>query len=180
MLRIRYYGDSVLASVASPVDPSSETLPALAHELVQTMRAFRGVGLAAPQVGVSSRMFALGLKRTAWDGVVLINPKISRRSSDEVLGEEGCLSMPGVPVQVKRSSRITVRALRYQPGVDSAPAEVEFEASGFLARVIQHENDHLDGVTIVDRASAVQKMLAQKRWAASSLSRPRLLETSAA
>jgi peptide deformylase len=122
----------------------------LAADMRESMQAARGVGLAAPQVGVQRRLIVVGMAKgydDAWpDGLelALVNPEIVRFGGQQV-GEEGCLSIPGWAGEVTRYSRVTVRAL------DLEGKEVRIKATDYLARVLQHEIDHLDGILFTDR-----------------------------
>jgi peptide deformylase len=129
----------------------------LVLDMEKTMREKDGVGLAAPQVGVNKRIVAIEIaadnpRYPGHDSVpslILINPKILRRSWKKVLEEEGCLSLPEIFGLVKRSVKITVTAL------DRNGKKIKFRATGFFARVVQHEVDHLDGVLFIDKAKEI-------------------------
>ena len=142
MLDIRTFGDPVLLSRASPVGGFDDKLAALAADMHETMKAAPGVGLAAPQVGVPRRLFVFD---SGEESGAYANPEIVWRSEETQEGEEGCLSIPGIYFPVVRAMRVRVTAQL----VDGRP--VEREAEGFLARIFQHEIDHLDGVLFVDR-----------------------------
>src|SRR5687767_6703704 len=141
-LDIRKFGDPILRSAASAVTEFDDNLAALAADIRETMLAAPGVGLAAPQVGVTRRLFTFD---SGEDAGAYANPEIVWRSEETQEGEEGCLSIPGVYFPVVRAMQVRVRA----HSVDGAP--IEREAQGFLARIFQHEIDHLDGVLFVDR-----------------------------
>lgn len=116
-------------------------------DVAKTMLAKEGIGLAAPQVGKNIRVIAVNTK----DGVVsMINPKITRKSLLKEWGEEGCLSVPGVFGQVKRHKKITCEYF------DLSAKKIKLKAEGLLARVIQHETDHLDGVLFIDKAKNIK------------------------
>ena len=145
---IRTFSDPVLRRVASPIRRLGADASRLAARMVKTMRAHRGVGLAAPQVGVSRRLIIVD----TGDGLrVLVNPKITRATGAAV-DWEGCLSFPGLLAEVERAQTVGVEGL----GLDGRPAWIE--AEDFLARVLQHELDHLDGVVILDRARSVERV----------------------
>jgi peptide deformylase len=134
-----------LRRVATEVDPATLALPEtqqLIDELFETMETSDGIGLAAPQVGISVRMVIVVLGGT---GYCLVNPRITRRSKDLVKGEEGCLSFPGLFGDVVRNREIEFVAL------DRQGQEINQTVSDLDARVIQHELDHLDGVLLPDR-----------------------------
>lgn len=142
MLEIRKFGDPVLKSRATPVKKFDESLARLAGEMIETMHANEGVGLAANQVGYLKRI----LVATADDkDYVLVNPEIRERSSEVVTSTEGCLSIPHVQVDVERARQVVVS------GQDLEGNPVEIEAEEPLAIILQHEIDHLDGILILDR-----------------------------
>jgi peptide deformylase len=147
---IRRYGDPVLKSRATQVDRFDDSLRAQASRMGAIMNDALGVGLAAPQVGVSQRLLVYRVGHEA-PLVALVNPELEWSSEDEECGEEGCLSIPGVGVDVDRPVHVRVRA-RDEFGEDRM-----VEASGLEARVIQHEMDHLDGVLILDRTTKEQR-----------------------
>jgi peptide deformylase len=129
----------------------------LAADLATTMEAEGGVGLAAPQVGRSVRLFVTAV---AGDSQAFVNPEIVSRSRDRIVWEEGCLSLPRLLGDVTRPKRITVRAAT----LDGQRAE--FEADDLLARVIQHEVDHLDGILFPDRMDDLSKLrtISEEEW----------------
>jgi peptide deformylase len=144
LARIRKFGDPVLRAAALPVERFDEALAAEAERMEQLMHDALGVGLAATQLGVLHRM--LVYQAYSDDPVaVLVNPEIDWRSDELEAGPEGCLSLPGVHVEVERASAVRVRAR------DVRGEEIEVEAEGLEARVIQHEIDHLDGILVFDR-----------------------------
>ena len=154
VLPLRIYGDPVLRAKAKPLLEVTDATKPFVLDMFDTMMAEDGVGLAAPQVGASQRLLVLAVpvKRHKRIDMTLINPEIVRAEGWEV-GEEGCLSVPGVYDEVKRASSIDVKAL------DESGRPVEFAADGFLARAIQHEIDHLNGVLFVDRLGMLQRRL---------------------
>lgn len=141
VLEIRREGDPVLREVAKPVDRITKNIKRLIKDMVQTMHAADGVGLAAPQVGVLQRVIVVD---TGDEVVALINPVIEQASGAEI-DVEGCLSIPGKRGYVSRASRIVVSGLR----PDGKP--VRYTAEGFVARIFQHEIDHLDGILFTDK-----------------------------
>jgi peptide deformylase len=147
---IRRYGDPVLKSRATQVDRFDDSLRAQVSRMGAIMNDALGVGLAAPQVGVSQRLLVYRVGHEA-PLVALVNPELEWSSDDDETGEEGCLSIPGVGVDVDRPVHVRVRA-RDEFGDDRL-----VEASGLEARVIQHEMDHLDGVLILDRTTKEQR-----------------------
>jgi peptide deformylase len=144
------FGDPVLKSSASPVTEFDDRLAAEADRMIRLMRDSIGVGLAATQLGVLRRMLVFQVGTDAVP-TVLINPEIEWRSDDLATAEEGCLSIPGVVVDVERPLFVRAHA------VDVHGGPLTVEASGLEARVIQHEVDHLDGVLMLDRTEKDQR-----------------------
>jgi peptide deformylase len=144
-------GNPVLRKIAEPiVDPTDPAVARLAADMIATMLDAPGVGLAAPQISESRRIIVFRVPADRGEGeevanTVLLNPVIEPLTGDMVLGWEGCLSIPGLRGLVPRYARIRYRG----HGLDGA--RIEREASGFHARVVQHEVDHLDGVLYLDR-----------------------------
>lgn len=144
MLSIVKHPDPILRRVALPLTESEiPHLQSLVAEMIETMHANKGVGLAAPQIGRSCRLIIVSHKK---GDIPMINPEISHRSLLKEWGEEGCLSIPGVFGEVRRSRRVSVRY------TDTAGKVQTLQAAGLLARVIQHEIDHLDGILFIDSA----------------------------
>lgn len=154
--RILYYPDEPLAVKAKPVASFGAKLERLVEDLFDTMRAYEGVGLAAPQVGVSKRVFVL--QEPEREPMCFINPEILEQEGGEE-AEEGCLSMPRVYAQVPRATRLKVRAK------DALGEEFEMEALDFLARIIQHECDHLDGILFPERLDIITRQEILQEWA---------------
>ena len=154
---VRIYGDPVLRRRALEIDTFDGTLRGLVDDMRDTMRAYRGVGLAANQVGVLQRVLVaevpLGEDRVA--ELALVNPELSE-AEGAVVSEEGCLSIPGIYEDVRRADKVRVRAL------DLEGHAVDFVAGGYVARVLQHEVDHLDGVLFVDRLSALKRQFLRR------------------
>jgi peptide deformylase len=143
VLKVRKYGDPALRKSAAPVGEVTQEVRKFIADMTETMYDEVGIGLAAPQVGISLRLIVISDEEGR--GVqALLNPAIVDRSG-EVTGEEGCLSIPGVFAPVTRAARVTVEAR----SVDDKPLTIE--ARGLRARVLQHEIDHLDGVLFIDR-----------------------------
>jgi peptide deformylase len=153
MSLIRRLGDPVLKSSATPVDRFDESLRRQVGRMAGIMSDALGVGLAAPQLGISQRLLVYRVGPDA-PVVVLANPELEWTSGDAEAGEEGCLSIPGVTVDVERPVHVRVRAL------DEEGEERMVEASGLEARVIQHEMDHLDGVLILERTTRDERKRA--------------------
>jgi peptide deformylase len=152
---IRRLGDPVLKSRATPVDRFDDALRAQVARMGGLMNDALGVGLAAPQVGVSQRLLVYRVGQDA-PLIALVNPEIEWSSDDAETAEEGCLSIPGIAVDVERSVDVRVRAQ------DETGEPRLVEASGLEARVIQHEIDHLNGVLILDRTSKEQRKEAMR------------------
>ena len=140
---LRLFGDPVLKQPARNVDEITADLFPLVQGMYETMALAEGVGLAAPQVGVRKRLFTYDLHEGDGPGVV-INPEIVE-TEGEVEWEEGCLSVPGFKFEIVRAERVTMR------GIDLDGREIVLEGDDLLARMIQHEIDHLDGVLLLDR-----------------------------
>jgi len=152
---IRQFGDPALRAEALDVEHFDDTLSAEAERMGQLMVDAIGVGLAATQVGVLHRMFVYRIDEED-DVTALVNPVIEWSSPERELGMEGCLSLPGVHVEVERAAAVRVRA------ADLAGEAIEVEAEGLHARVLQHEIDHLDGVLILDRISRAERKEAMR------------------
>ena len=152
---IRRYGDPVLKSRATPIDRFDEALRQQIARMGQIMDEANGVGLAAPQLGLSQRLLVYRVGPGA-PLTVLANPELEWSSDDEEPLDEGCLSIPGVTVPVERPVYVRVRAL------DESGERRLVEASGLEARVIQHEIDHLDGVLILDRTAKDERKQAMR------------------
>jgi peptide deformylase len=153
MSLIRRLGDPVLKSRATPVDRFDDSLRRQASRMAGIMHDALGVGLAAPQLGISQRLLVYRVGPDA-PVTVLANPELEWASGEVELGEEGCLSIPGIVVDVDRPVYVRVR------GLDEEGEERVVEASGLEARVIQHEIDHLDGVLILERTSREERKRA--------------------
>ena len=155
VLSVRKYGDPVLRRKAEPVGKITPEIHRIVADMVDTMYDEVGIGLAAPQVGVSLRLMVIGVDSKR-EPQALLNPRITEQSG-QVTAEEGCLSVPGVFADVTRAARVRVEA------TDLEGAPVSLEASGLLARVLQHELDHLDGVLFIDRLDPVTRDRIKRR-----------------
>ncbi len=168
VLPIHVYGDPVLRERTRPVTANSPELQQLLDDMLETMHAASGIGLAAPQVGRRERVFVVDLtpmkEELEAEGEILppmpmffINPEILWTSNTRCSMEEGCLSIPEIREVVERPEAVRIRYLdrQFQPQ--------ELEAHGMLARVIQHEYDHLEGVLFIDRISAFRRQLLKRR-----------------
>lgn len=156
LLTILHYPDPRLRIRARPVAAISGDIQQLATDLLETMYAAPGIGLAATQVGVDQRLAVVDISEKANEPRVLINPEILAREGRETM-QEGCLSVPGVFEEVERAERIRVRALDLDGRV------AEFNADGLLAVCIQHEIDHLNGKLFVDYLSELKRQRIRKR-----------------
>ena len=155
-LRIIHYPDPRLKQISKPVAAIDPSTKELAARMLQLMREHRGVGLAAPQVGLNIRMFVMNHTGDPKDDRIYINPELSEAEGSEE-GEEGCLSLPDINANIIRDKTIRMRAL----DLDGKP--IDESASGYVARVWQHEFDHLNGTLITDRMGPVAKMGARKK-----------------
>jgi peptide deformylase len=152
------YGDELLHDRARPVEAITQEIDRLIGDMIETMYAAPGVGLAAPQVGVPLRIFVIDLSvgRDPTGLIVMVNPEFVERDGMQ-LEEEGCLSVPGFNATVVRPSRAMVK------GLDRAGNEQQREGVGLLARAFQHEIDHLDGTLFVDRLRGIKRDLIVRR-----------------
>ena len=154
MLEILTYPDSVLRKKADDVETITDDYHQLIEEMAEAMYDDDGVGLAAPQIGVSKQVIVV-------DGgegfMALFNPEIIKTGDDTDTVEEGCLSLPGIRVQVERPTQITLRALN----VNGETVQLEIE--GLMARIFQHEIDHLNGILIIDRVSSINRSLLKSK-----------------
>ncbi len=153
--------DPILRRKARPITTFDKALQTLIDDMIETMREAPGVGLAAPQVGIGQRLIVVEYAEPPEEGeeekelkpklYVVANPEIVKRSEETVLGVEGCLSIPGLVGEVERHTMVQVKGLnrRGQP--------MKIKAEGWLARIFQHEIDHINGVVFPDRATRVWK-----------------------
>lgn len=148
---------SVLKEVAETVDPTDKDVQAVALRMIQIMREHRGAGLAAPQVGLSWRMFVTRDPDDPETALTWINPTIEAMGDEVSVEEEGCLSIPEVRGHIRRSVAIRIN------GFDQNGKPVEVTSDEMIARVWQHENDHLDGVLIIDKMSAMDRLVNRRR-----------------
>ena len=158
VLEIVKWPAPVLDTPADPVTEFDERLKRLVSDMFETMYAARGVGLAAPQVGVSRRLFVMDCSggRDPEARVALVNPVVLSVEGEQT-GDEGCLSFPGIFFQVKRSLRAVVRAQ------DLDGEEFEFDGLDLEARCMLHETDHCDGVVFIDRTTALKRELVRRK-----------------
>jgi peptide deformylase len=173
ILQILEYGDPILRAKGKPIENIDDRICELAANMIETMHAANGVGLAAQQIGEALQLTVLDVSLVEdrpstlkLDGkdvdpkaampLVLINPEIELRGPTEV-GVEGCLSFPEITGDIERAKSVTVRAQTLEGGT------IEIEASGFLARAIQHEGDHLNGILFIDRMNSAAKAALSSR-----------------
>ena len=164
ILPIYTYGNAVLRKVAEPIPTNYPQLSTLIDNMFQTMYHAEGVGLAAPQIGLPIRLLVIDLAPFKEDDpelgafkVVMINATILERSEEEVIGEEGCLSIPGIHENVSRAQRIKIQYM----DADFKEHIEEFE--GYKARVVQHEYDHLEGNLFTDKVTPIRRQLLKSR-----------------
>jgi peptide deformylase len=158
LLKIYKYGDEILKIKASPVENLDGKIAQLVDQMIHTLHnTYSAIGLAAPQVGQSLRLSIIDISmgEKPDDQVVLINPEILETEGYET-GDEGCLSFPGISMTINRAARIFLK------NFDMNGKEIRKEIDGFLARVIQHELDHLNGTLIIDRISGLKRQLVKK------------------
>jgi len=158
-LKMTYFGNPILRKKAAPIDEITDEIKDIAAEMVEVMRAQKGIGLAAPQVGLGIRLFIICVDHEDEEGEVVlgeprvfINPILKNGSQEQVERSEGCLSIPELRAPVMRPLTIDVEAL----DLEGNRFEIK-GAYGFLARVIMHENDHLNGVLFIDRIKGKQR-----------------------
>lgn len=156
ILKVRKYPDPVLRKKALPVKAVTEAERRLMEDMIETMKLSGGVGLAATQVGVSKRIIVFNPSCEEWRADALVNPVIMKRRGTEKK-EEGCLSLPGINGLVRRSTYILVE------GLDITGKPVCFEARSLLARIFQHEIDHLDGILFIDRVNPIKRLIAKRK-----------------
>ncbi|MBI4823754.1 MAG: peptide deformylase [Nitrospirae bacterium] len=158
VLEIKKYPDTILTEKAVSVDGLSKRHLRLIDNMIETMYAAPGIGLAAPQVGVSERIIVTDISKAdeLSSLVVLVNPEIVLKEG-LIESDEGCLSVPGLTVNIKRAERVIVR------GLDRNGKAIEIQAEGLLSRVLQHEIDHIDGILILNRISFIKREFYKKR-----------------
>jgi peptide deformylase len=156
---IRILGDPILRRRTKPVEAFDGALEELAHDMVETMYAAEGVGLAAPQIGEERRITVIDVsdERDGSRALVLVNPVVVTRRGT-IPSEEGCLSIPGLVETIVRAEEVEVR---YQ-SLTGAPLTVT--GTELLSRVLQHEIDHLDGILFIDHLGAMQREIAVREW----------------
>ena len=156
--KLHLLGSPVLRQRADPVPGVDDAVRQLIDDLFETMYAAKGVGLAANQVGIAQRVAVVDTGEDTPEPLVLVNPTIVHRGEETETAEEGCLSIPEIFGDVERPVSIIVEA------TDRSGAPFRLAASGYQARAIQHEIDHLDGVLFLDHLSAVKRGLLLSKW----------------
>ena len=151
--------DPVLRKTCLPIENIDGELVTLAENMVETIRAAPGVGLAANQIGLAQRMFVIniGVETDKENLITVVNPEITTMEGNE-LGEEGCLSIPDVVAEVNRASQIEIK------GYDLDGNEVHYEAEGYLARAFQHEMDHLNGILFWDNLAKMKRDILKRKF----------------
>lgn len=160
---IVYLGDPVLRTEAEEVAAFDDDLRALVRDMFETMYHADGIGLAAPQIGLSTRVIVVDLRRQDEDDpdpgrIALVNPVVTWESREVEKQTEGCLSIPGLEEVVQRPAAVTVE------GKDPEGHDVVIEADELLARALQHEIDHINGILFVDRVSPLKRRILLKKW----------------
>jgi len=157
ILKIRTYGDPILRKKAEKVKNFDDELKQIVRDMLETMYANKGLGLAANQVGILKQIIVIDIgTKEIPDVKIIINPEVKFLTKEKVEYEEGCLSFPGLTEKILRYSKLSVKCN------DLKGNTVEFEADGLLAIAMQHEFDHLNGVLFIDRMSPVKKLLHTK------------------
>lgn len=155
-LELVIYPDPRLRKVSKPVKEFNDGLATLAKQMLEMMRANKGVGLAAPQIGKNIRLFVMNSTGQPGDDRVYVNPVLTEAEGDES-GEEGCLSIPDIKAEIPRCKKLKMTAQ------DVTGKPIEETQSGYPARVWQHELDYLNGTLIIDRTGALAKMTHRKK-----------------
>ena len=156
ILEIRHYGDPVLEKVAEPVDKVDDDVRQLLNDMLDTMRDANGIGLAAPQIGISKRIVVVEIEGNVFK---MVNPEITFQEG-KCRANEGCLSLPEIDGDVTRAERVTIEFL------DEYGEPQAVDASGLIARCFQHELDHLEGVLFIKWLGTGARMMLKKRLAA--------------
>ena len=155
ILEIRKFNDRILKRRARKIGRINDKTIALARDMAETMKTSQGLGLAAPQVGILKRLVVIEANFQDRRSLALINPKIIKKSKEKIVDKEGCLSFPGIYLDIKRSDKIKVRAKNI------SGEKIEVEAEGILARAIQHEVDHLNGIVFYKRLNPIKRIIFQ-------------------
>ena len=153
ILEIKKFNDPVLRKKCKEVRKIDKKTKKLVVDIVQTMKKNQGVGLAAPQIGISKRAIAVQTDLKDQRILVLVNPKILKKSKEIEMGEEGCLSFPDIFLKIKRAQKIEI------DGLDINGKKIRIKAQGLLARVFQHDIDHLDGILFFNQLNFIKKIV---------------------
>ena len=159
--KIELLGSQVLRTPAEEVESFDGDLDTLVQDMLETMYGAQGIGLAAPQVGISLRVLVVDTQEADEESigpVALVNPRVVEASKAKEKGPEGCLSIPGMEEVVERPESVRVE------GFNPEGEPVQMEISGILSRAIQHEIDHLDGILFIDHLSPLKRRLLLKKW----------------
>jgi len=154
-LKIKIYGEDILKEKCQEIKEIDKKIKDLAKGMLKVMRQENGVGLAAPQIGSNKRIIVVSLDENVFS---LINPKITKKSKKSLSEYEGCLSLPNLFLKIKRAKEIELEGYLLE-----REKTVRIKAEGLLARVFQHEIDHLDGILMIDRVSHFKKIRAIKK-----------------
>lgn len=159
LLEIKKYPEKILKEKTTNVEDLDARTQHLIDDMIETMHFARGLGLAANQVGVSKRLCVidLSLKEDKGPFIVLVNPIIVEKEG-MIDAEEGCLSIPGYLTSIKRAEKVLVK------GINREGKDIEIEGTGFLARALQHEVDHLDGLLLIDRMSPIKREFFKRKY----------------
>jgi len=151
-------GEEVLRRPTAEVGEIDDEVRALVRDMFETMYDAEGIGLAAPQVGISRRIMVVDVNDDEHDAIALIDPRIVEESGERDRAEEGCLSMPGLTAVVERPERVVVEAVTVEGNA------VRLQGEGLYGRCLQHEIDHLDGVLFLDRISPLKRRMLLRQW----------------
>lgn len=160
-LELVKYGSPILRKRSSPVSEVTEEIKDFAERMFEVMYQAQGIGLAAPQIGKSTRLFVVDATKYIGDGhkpFIMVNPVILKKYGGWLMQKEGCLSIPGIEGDVRRTKRIRIKGIMLDKGEGlSSAKEVELDVADLLARIIQHEVDHLDGILFIDRLKLMDR-----------------------
>ncbi len=158
LLKIELLGAEVLRERAVEIEEVDDELRRLIDDMFETMYEAEGVGLAAPQVGIARRVIVVDVHDPEVKPFAMINPRVVEWSPEKEKGEEGCLSIPGISAVVERPARVAVE------GLDREGNVFRVEGGDLLARCLQHEIDHLDGILFIDRVSPLKRKMLMSKW----------------
>ncbi len=158
LLTVRKFKDKILKKRAKKVRKINEETIKLTYDMAETMKLGQGIGLAANQVGVLKRIIIVEADFKSQQVLALINPKVVKKSREKTIDKEGCLSFPGIYLDIKRSNAVKVKAKNIKG------EKVVVEAEGILARVLQHEIDHLNGVLFYQRLSPIKRITFKMKY----------------